>query len=198
MRWLTFAIAAFVLLALDVGVRNLLALPVDFPGPLAGRTPSLLLVLGAFIALWGPVLRVYAALVILGLLMEMTTVSYTLASPLQHEYIPAVGPFTLGLLAGGWVLVQFRRILFREAMLTLAMMTLLMGLVRLLVGVALYMLRGLPIIGGLPDHWSLTDALLGGMAEVVYSALLALPLGWVLIQSRTLWGFGQAPAAFDE
>jgi hypothetical protein len=176
MNWLVFAIFAYIVLALDLGLRILLAIP-----DAAGTGPSLTIILAVFIALWAPNLAGYWALLILGLLTD-------LIGPWK-----VVGPGALGFAAAGFLVVQLRPMVVRESLLTLAILVFAAGLFAHLVITALILLRGLPFVAGLDPGWSAADQLLRGFFEVVYSALMAVPVGWLLGRLRPLWAFQIAP-----
>ena len=108
-----------------------------------------------------------------------------------------VGPATLGYLCAGFVLLQFRSLVLRDSLISLAVMVFVAGLFAHLVAVAMLTLRGLSWFAGDPVVDGAADLLVRSFGELVYSALIALPVGLALMRTRPLWGFasgkGNAP-----
>ena len=183
MRFSIFLIFAVVALALERGLRVLLSLPW---GPMGDAAPSFLLVLGVFIALSAPPYHVYWAMLLLGLMVDLST---TIA-PTSGPDVVIAGPHALGFLLGGWVVVQLRNMMFREALTTMVVMTLAAGLFVTLAVMAILTLRGLPFLptDAVPQ-WRTADELLQRLLNLSYTGVLALPLGWSLQRSRPLWRF---------
>ncbi len=187
MRWLTFAVAAYLVLALQTGLRTLWVLPV-----VGGVTPDLLLILLVFVALWAPGMKVAWGALILGLLADLHPL------PVLHSMQDAaiLGPGVIGFLLGAYVVLQLRTMVFRDSLLTLCILTFIAGLFVQLMIVALITVRGvhLPVVSGfLADApvpgWSPSLELLRRFLGLIYSALVAAPLGWLLLRFRNLWAF---------
>jgi rod shape-determining protein MreD len=170
MNWLVFSIFSAAALLFETGLR-----PLWHIGP---ASPSLLLILAVFVALAAPPVAVYWAMLVIGLLMDASG-----AAP------PAlIGPSALGCLAGGYLALQLRPIFYRESPLPLAVCVGIVGVFVLLVVAALLTVRAISFLGGTPD-WDPADYLLNHFLSVLYSAAVALPLGWLLRRSRPLWRF---------
>ena len=179
MNWLVFSIFSAAALVFEVGLR-----PLWHIGP---ASPSLLLILAVFVALAAPPVTVYWAMLVIGLLMDASS-----SAP------PAlVGPAALGCLAGGYLALQLRPIFYRESPLPLAVCVGIVGVFVLLVVTALLTVRAISFLGGMPG-WDPADYLLNHFLSLLYSAVVALPLGWLLKRTRSLWRFhGQSgPRAY--
>lgn len=173
MNWLTFSILAYLAYALQLVL-----------GPawsINGHEPMLLLILLVFIGLQAPAIAVAWSAVLLGLLADIL---------LQQHETGLVGPWALGFLAAGYALVQLRNLLFRDSMFTVAIMTLVAGVFALLVATTLHVMRGIPVLGNeVVEGFSAAEQLYRGFATLLYTAAVAVPVGYLLLRSRLLWGF---------
>lgn len=174
MNWLAFVLVTYLVLALEVGLRTLLMV--------GGVSPSFLLVLLVVVGLQASPLTTGFVALLLGALADLTA-----------HGVPGgavLGPNVLGFLLGGYALVHLRGLLFRESVVTLAIMTLTAGaLVQLLV-VALLLLRQWwfrHTVEAIP-HWSTADQLFTRFWLLLYSAVLSVPLGWLLLRLRSFLG----------
>ncbi|MDG2424837.1 MAG: rod shape-determining protein MreD [Phycisphaerales bacterium] len=179
MRWLVFIIAALIAVGLDSGFSGIFTLRG------AGfLTPSFAACLLAFVALLAPPVSVIWAAWFLGLLADL--------SPGLGEAgggIQLIGPHALGYPLGAWVVLNFRTWMFRRRVLTISLLTFLCVLVAGLVQTAIGILRfWLPWAGGELVPFGAGE-MLHETGNAAYSALLAIPLGWILIQTLPLWRF---------
>lgn len=176
MNWVTFAIATYAAAVLDVGLANLWGLPDG-----AGATPSMLLILGVFIAMAAPPMTVAWTTLILGLTMDLIA--------LRAEAQPILGPSALGMLTAGWGVLQLRGLLFRQSPLALAALTLIAAGLMHAVIILMLNLRGIPWLTGQPlENWSLADQLYHRFLDGLYSAIVAWPMGLVLFRLEPLFG----------
>lgn len=180
MNWITFAIAAYLCLTLQVGLGDLWAI-----GPAA---PSLVLVLGVFIGLTAPGTTVGWAMLVLGLLVDAIT---PWTGPGQQT-VTILGPAAIGYLVGAYAVVQLRSMVFRESVLTLAVMTFVVGIFIQLVIVFLMVIRG-PISGDALPGFSAADQLVMRFLSLLYTAVAAVPVGWLLMKLSPLFGFAHKP-----
>ena len=179
MNWLIFALTTYLLLGLQVGLRPLLQ--IDVAG---GVFPMLLLILMVFLGLSAAPLTVAWAALILGCLVDLMPTTSDLA---------ILGPAALGYLVGSYAVVQLRSLLFRESILTLAIMVFAVGIFVNLTEVASYSFRGLSILANDPiPGWSAFHELVRRFLSLLYTAVAALPIGWVLFRMGPLWGFSSA------
>lgn len=173
MNWFIFALTTYVLLVLQIGCRSLLV--VD------GAYPQLPLILLVFVGLSAPSRVLGWSAVVLGLLLDLQP------GPIAP---PIIGPHAMGYLAGAFVVVQLRNLLFRESVIAFAALVLLVGIGTELVTIAIYTMRGWPWPLGEPlAHWSATGALVHGFFSVLYTTVAAVPVGWLLMRSSGVWGF---------
>ncbi len=180
MRWTVFAAFAFLACALDAGAQPLMVvhiLGMDI-------VPNFLLLLTAFVALWAPQSSSIWAGLLLGLLTDCLV---RLPATDGRTYMALLGPNALGYALAAYTVVQIRNIFKRESAIALTVCLFLAGIMAFLLTIMIITGRGVytePIPGwhGLPQ--------LGRAALcLLYSSILALPLGWLLEKTRPLWGF---------
>ena len=178
MSWIVFLICAYLMLAMDRGFDLLLAFD--------GVGPSFTLVLAAFVSLSARPAAVPWALLVLGLLQDLSQ-PYKLG--LGADLL-LIGPHCLGYLAGGFVGLQMRGLVARNSPMSIAVAVVAVGAFVHLVAVALLTLRGLSILNIEPIvEWSAANELLRRFFVVLYTAIVAVPAGALLIRSGPLWGF---------
>lgn len=172
MNWLTFAILAYLSFALQVILAPI--------WPIQGHEPMVLLILLVFIGLQAPAMAVAWSAIVLGLLADI----------LQQTETGVVGPWALGFLAAGYAMVQLRNLLFRDSMFTIGIMTLIAGVFALLVATMLQALRGVPIFGNeAVEGFKAANQLYQGFFTLLNTAIFAVPMGYVLLKIRAMWGF---------
>ena len=186
MNWAVLAIAAILGLVLDQSVLDGLAL--DRLEPTSARLikPSFCGLLAVFVALGAPRMPALWACFILGMLLDLS-LPLTLG-PDRAFYL--VGPHALGYVAGGWLVVKVKAMVFRQRPLTMGVMTFGFLLVMHVVVVILYQIRVWH--PGQAVCWtdgSVGGAFLGRALGALYSGLFAIPIGWLLVKSMPLWGF---------
>jgi len=183
MRWSVFILTAYVALLLQAGLGNLLAY-----GDSA-VTPSFLLILGVFIGMWAPPQTVAWAMLILGLLTDLTH-AYPIG---DTQMVWLIGPASLGYLLGAMAICQLRSMVFRDSALALAVMVFMVGILVHLAAIALLAIRGWPWLPGEPIiGYSATHALFEAFKQLLYTTAFALPVGYVLQRSSPLWRFEPA------
>lgn len=173
MNWLIFSLVAYVVYVLQAGLS-----PVWTLG--ARTEPRVMLILLVFIALQASPVTVAFAALVLGLLHD---IQYSAVDGL-------VGPWALGYLAAGYTMIQLRNLLFRDSVFTIAIMTLVAGVFAYLVPTALYSIRGVSFFLGQPvAGFSAANALFQGFLDLLFTAVVAFPVGYALIKSRDIWAF---------
>lgn len=183
MNWPIFAIIAYLLLGLERGLRDVLAI-----GPVQ---PSFLLALGAYVALSAPPMHAVWACLVLGLTLDLTGGWPVLAGPAQ----PLVGPYALGGVLMAQVILTIRGKLVRHHLATLSVLTLFGVVAAQLVVVILLSIQKLT---GAPLAFEPGRELLVRFGSAGYTALLAVPLGLVLIAAAPLLGFtSSSPRAWQ-
>lgn len=173
MNWLIFALASYLFLVLQTSLGSLLTID--------HASPDFMLILLVFVGLCAPSRVLAWTALIIGLLVDLQP------GPLA---VPIIGPAVLGYLAGAYVLVQLRGLVFRESVITFAALVLIVGIAVQLVMVAIYTLRGFPWPLAEPvPGWVATDQLVQRFFVLIYSMVLAVPLGWLLLRTSSLWSF---------
>jgi hypothetical protein len=119
-----------------------------------------------------------------------------LGFPVQHAggtplYI--IGPHALGYVLASFAVLQIRPMVFRQRVLTLAILSLGAVLLAGIVVTAILSLRATYPGGDAPaPHTVGSHRLLMSMGSAVYTALLAVPVGILLGWSLPLWSFYHA------
>lgn len=183
MRWPVFLILAYLALALDGGLRGLWVYH--------GTWPELPLILLVFIALSAPARHVAWSALLLGLLVDLQPIAVHLPSDRSSAAdLVLVGPNALGYMLAGFAAYQFRGFAFRDSPITVAVAALFSGVFAHLVVVALLSFRGFSWLTAepIPDYSAAAD-LVARALRLLYTAVVALPVGWLLIRSDPLWGF---------
>ena len=187
MRWLVFLIFAITAIVLELSFRHVLALR-----SLGGVSPSFIAPLVVFVALCASRRSALWACLLLGLLLDMLT---QLPYGKEIAYVP--GPHALGYVFGGYLVLQIRAMVFRGRVLTLALLTLALVVAVSIVVVAIYSIRSwYPDSATIyPTKPSALRAMLRQIGVGIYSALMAIPVGWILLQTLPLWSFATAGQA---
>ena len=174
MNWLTFSILAYLAYAVQLVLAPQWSID--------GHEPSLLLILLVFVALQAPGMHAAWAAVVLGILSDIFFDDYQTA---------LIGPWAIGFLAAGYALVQMRNLLFKDSMFTIGIMTLVAGVFALLVAVTLFTMRdNIPVLGNTPvPGYRAVDQIYLGFWKLLYTAVVAVPVGYLLLKSQPLWGF---------
>ncbi len=186
MRWGIFGIFALLALSIDAGLSDLLRIE-----SLWEIRPNFCGVLAVFVALSAPRITALWGCFVIGLLLDLS-IEHT-AGVNRGVYL--AGPYALGLLAGGWLVLRCRTMVFRRRALTIGVMTLLSLAVAQAVIVMLLVLRSRSWYPGGPIHWPDTAVgieLLRRILIAVYSGIAAVPCGWLLVRTLPLWGFQSA------
>lgn len=179
MNWPVFAIIAYIMLGLERGLRDALAI-----GPVQ---PSFLLAVGAFIALSAPPIHAVWACLVLGLALDLTGGWPMQGIPAQ----PLIGPYALGGVLMAQVILTLRGKLVRHHLATLAVLTLLGVLAAQALVVLLLSVQKL---AGAPVAFEPGRELLIRLGASGYTALLSVPIGFLLIAASPLLGFtGHGP-----
>tara|TARA_R110002111_G_scaffold34314_2_gene68311 strand:- start:225 stop:785 length:561 start_codon:yes stop_codon:yes gene_type:complete len=181
MNWLLFAITSYVFLLLQIGLKPLLGVPDAY-----GASPNFLLILAVFIGLSAQSKTVAWGMLTLGIVANLI--------PGPEPTGTILGPVALGYLAGAFAVLQLRTLVFRESVVSLAILVFVVGIIIQLVTVALYTGRGLPIFLDQPiPNWSAIDELFQRFWELLYSAIAAVPLGFILMRLQPSFNFTPNP-----
>ena len=184
MRWMVFIVLALIAVVLEVSLVNAMALH-----SLGGVRPSVTIVLATFVALNAPRQAALWACWLLGLVVDLC--SPLPAGGASVEYL--VGPHAVGYAFAGYLILQLRPMVFRRRVLTIAALSAVSFLAASLVVVFVYSVRQWYPAEAL--HWTDFRPLgeLGRRLGIaVYSALIALPVGFLLVALVPWWGFHAA------
>lgn len=178
MKWPVFAVTLYLLLALQISVASAMRLDTA-----AGSVePRLLLVLLVFVGLSAAPRVVMIAAGVMGLFLDATTTWPTMSG----ETMTLLGPYALGYMAGGLVLLQMRPMVFRQHALAYAVMILLAGIAVHLVVTGIFAVRIWydPVPG-----FSATSELFTGFLALLYSAVVGALLSIPLVMASPAFGF---------
>ena len=184
MRWPVFAILAYFFLAMELGLTRLLEVG-------SGVAPSFVLVLMVFIAAHASTMPALWAALILGALVDLTS-----PLPYNRDVVIVLGPHAMGYLLGALLTLQLRSLVYRRHPLMMAFLTLCAGLTVHILAVFLLSVRHL-LGAGLdfyaPFVWSSSDELVHRFLVVLYTAMLAVPVNWILQAFNHAFGFQSHP-----
>ena len=187
MRWWVFLIMAVIAVGLDTGLVGVFTLR-----GLGHATPSVVACLLAFFALQArPRAALWAAFVI-GLMLDLSPGSASAAGG-----VPLIGPRTLGCIAAAWMVLLLRPVVFRRRVVTVAVIA---GLTAACIGLGSAAVE--TIRWWAPWTHALAPPptgvrLLTIAASAVYTALLGIPIGAILLGTNRWWRFGAAPGRLD-
>lgn len=175
MNWVLFVIALFVATVLEMSMVDLLEV--------GGIRPSLIAVIALFLALWAPRMTSLWGCFACGLAIDLT--SPWIWGSGETAYL--IGPHTLGYSFACALILQVRSMVMRRQVFALSVLT----------GVFVVMSSIVIVAVGTARAWyspefaafSPTHELLRRLGMAVYSALMAIPVGMLLVKSFSLWKF---------
>ena len=187
MSWLTFAIATYLLLVFQVGLRGLFDFNIT---AIEGAAPNLLLILMVYIAMVAPYYTTLAAAGMLGIVADLEWHHSLLRAGDDPMSVALIGPWALAFIAAAYVVLQVRGVIYRNSPLAFALTVFIGGVGLYLVNTAVLSVRGLPFTPGEPiAGWRATDSLVSGFLDLIYSTLIALLMHVPLRASERLWRF---------
>ncbi len=171
MNWLVFALAAYGMLVLEAGFSS-----VVFIGDI-----SFLLILLVYVGLMAPAPAAVWSSLVIGLMMDLR--------PGMTEHIIA-GPYALGAMTGMYALLQLRGLVFRQSVFTITVMVFAVGIFLQIIVVTLYAMRGTAFITNEPvPDFNAADQLAHRFVDLIYTAIAAVPVGFVLLRSSPIFSF---------
>ena len=183
MRWPAFIIALAVTLTLDQAFLQVLAIGPVFPGCTA--------TLVVFVALFAPRSTSMWAAFIAGLMIDLAQPAIMNGNEPYH----VIGPSTLGYVLGTYLVLLIRPMIFRRNPLSLGMLCFPFLLAVGVIYIAMWSIRGFYPDTGVPwGQSAVTREFARILGQAVYSAILAIPLGWILLASWPAWKFDPMPA----
>ncbi len=172
MNWIALVIWAWLAYALEAALGPL--------WQLGGIAPSPLLVLLAWVALRSRSASVFWPSLLLGLLADL--------QPGANAGAAVVGPHAVGYVTAAWAISKVRSMVFRDGLAPLAAAA---GGATVVVGVivmAILQIRQVPwITGDTTMVHPLRSQLGRWLLTAIYTAALAVPLGWLLKRVRERW-----------
>lgn len=186
MNWIAFAAAAWICFGLEIGLKNALSL-----GP-GGVAPSFIVPLAVFIGLSAPAIHVMWACLALGTLMDL----------LWMREQMTIGPYALGFMLAGYLLLNVRGLMIGRNPVTMTVMSVVFAALAGLVIVALTALRfwlygapatapaAAPYAPGADLMIRLGSAVYTGVTGLVMFFLLAVVAGAFKFQAATYRGWG--------
>ncbi|MBL1217671.1 MAG: hypothetical protein D8M59_09270 [Planctomycetes bacterium] len=185
MNWITFLILAYLFAGFDLGLHDLLA--VRFAGGTV-IAPSFVLVLMVCYASMAPAYQTMWSALLLGLIVDLTA---RFSDPTGSSLI-IVGPNALGFMLGAALILQMRSMMYRRHPFVMPILTLLAGIAAVILAVFLISVRHAlgAWSGWYPSFtWSATTSLYDGFFIILYSAVISLPISWILQRINPILGF---------
>jgi rod shape-determining protein MreD len=180
MRWMLFLVFATVAIAIDTSsLVALLSLPT-----LGDLIPTVAGVVIVFVGLYAPRSVALWSAWVMGVLVD-------LVPPAGDGVL--LGPHALGYVLATVVVLQVRTMVFRRRVLTICVLTFVGLAVSVPVEVLVNTVR-MWHADPLPT-WEVYRPwveLLRGVGNALYTALIAIPVGWLLVRTLPLWGFQHA------
>jgi len=175
MNWVTFLILLFIATILEMSLFDLLEV--------ANLRPSAVATIALFIALWAPRMTACWATLVCGIAIDLT--SGWVYEGGQVAYL--IGPHALGYALAGALILQVRSMVMKRQVIAIAILTGVFVIMSSIVIVAVAAARSWYS----PEFESFSPAheLLRRLGMAGYSAVVAIPLGWVLLKMFPLWRF---------
>ena len=182
MRWATFVVLTFLCIALELSLRGVLELR-----SIGGISPSFVAPLAVFVSMFAPRMTALWSCLLLGLLMDISTP----IAPHAGASFYIFGPYALGYVFGGFMILQLRPMVFLQRSLTIGFLTALCLFAVALVTVAIFIIRSwyAPDPSIYPISPSATGEMLRRFGIALYSGIFAILFGWLLLTTLPFWGF---------
>lgn len=187
MRWPVTLIVGWVLLALEPVVREAMRLG----NPSA--SPSLVIPLIVYVALFAPGLSAYWTALIIGLLVDITTLRGGLVAG-GHPPMVVIGPHAIGYLLGAYLVHIARPMMMKKNPLTIMVMSMVVAALAAIVASAILGMRELLFSGSWSDgaeYRALSD-LLARLLGAFYTGGTGLVIGLALLWMHPLFSFHEA------
>lgn len=175
MRWPVVAIMAYVVIGMEVAVKPALAVR---PSGLL-FAPTFIVPFLTFIALAGPTVPVLWVALAMGAVVDLYT-------DREAGNLVVLGPYALGYMAGAYLVLVMRGLMFRRSPLSMIFLSILATAIAELVVVFFFTVRAL--YPG-PTTWSAGTELLSRMFGAGYTALSAGVLSLILFPLTHMFGF---------
>ncbi len=183
MNWLAFAVAAWLCLGLELGLREMLHI-----GP-QGIAPSFVVALLVFVALNASQRASLWAAIVLGVLTDLTGSIATL--PRGSTLL--IGPHAVGFVVAAQAVLALRGMVVSRNPVAMGVLAMLAGVVSSIIVVAF--LTAHKLIGD-PIVWEPTQRLIDGLLNSAFTGIVATVLAIALIPMSGLFGFPQSHRRF--
>lgn len=188
MRWWVFLPFAFLVAALDAALMPAFAV--------WGHVPHLVPVLLSFVLLYASRESAMGGALVLGLLADVASPALV-AGVDGPSAAPILGPHMLAYAGAAWAVLEMRTWLYRRNTLTLSFTA---AVVAVLVSLGFLAVAGVraayaddyPLWGG----GRAITALGADLLDALWTAVLAVPAGWLLQRTLGLWAFATAGPRF--
>ncbi|MCA9279701.1 MAG: hypothetical protein H6815_09890 [Phycisphaeraceae bacterium] len=186
MNRLAFVIAVWVLLGLELGVKDVVTIRLPASGP--GLSPSILVPFGMFICLGAkPRVGIIACLII-GLLMDLTFIMPMSTTPPRTFVM--IGPYALGMALGAQLAISMRDMLIIRNPLSVAFLSVCASLVMHVVVVAIFSMHR---IYGDPIHFDTFSELFQRALASLYTGIFGFLLAYILYPLAPTLGLNLGP-----
>lgn len=176
MSWVAFVIAAWVLFGLELGMKDGLELG------MTSVAPSFVVPLLVLVAMHAPKLTSLWAAFVIGLVLDLTH-----ARLAGEVGVTIVGPYTLGCLLGCSAVLNMRSMVMRKHIVTFAFLTLIVAGLMQIGATANFAVRSwYDRSVEMPEPMA---ELMPRLGSAVYTALLSLVLGPMLMYLAPFFGF---------
>lgn len=188
MRWMVTLVLGYLLLALEPVAREALRLGS------AGASPSLVLPLVVFVALFAPAVPAYWTALLLGLAADLATLRNSVGATGTLPPIVVIGPGALGFLATAFFVHTVRSIVMRNNPLTIGVLSIIGAAIAGLVATSVLTARGIFFFGSWDDaiEFSPWRDLVIRLTGALYTGGTGLVLGLVFLAMFNLFGFQDA------
>ncbi len=182
MNWIVFALNAWVLLGLEVGLKDTLRI---------GETPvapSFVMPLAVAIAIAAPSTAALWACLALGMSLDLTnSIEVVAGGPART----VLGPYALGYLLAGQLVLTMRGMMIRKNILTVGFLSLFCSAVSHIVVTAIFAIRSRYDVD---VPFDATQQLLWRFGSSLYTGLVGIVLGAVLLPMLGAMGLTIGPA----
>lgn len=182
MNWIVFILNAWVLLGLEIGLKDALRI---------GETPvapSFVMPLAVVVAIAAPSTSALWACLMLGMTLDLTNALEVTAGTTVRTVL---GPYALGYVLAGQLVLTMRGLMMRKNILTVGFLSLFCSLVANIVVTAVFTVRSRydPAV-----PFNASDELVWRLVSSLYTGLVGIVLGAVLLPMLGAMGLHIGPA----
>lgn len=182
MNWLVFTLNAWVLLGLELGLKDSLRIG-ETP-----MSPSFVMPLAVAVAIAAPTTPALWACLSLGVALDLTNTIETAAGGPARTVL---GPYALGYLVAGYLVLTMRGLMMRKNILTIGFLSLACSLVANIVVTAIMAIRARYDVG---VEFDASQQLLWRLGSSLYTGVVGTILGAVMLPMLGAMGLTIGPA----